>query len=97
MQVVNRLAGSWTGVDDNTVIRQPLPCSNLGHKLEHPLRLVRGKHADVVERGDVPLGQDQEVGARLRIDVADRDEALRRGNVVALAVEPAEEAVLRQR
>jgi hypothetical protein len=31
---------------------------------------------------------------RLRVDVADRDEAARRGDVVAVSIEPAEEAVV---
>ena len=40
------------------------------------------------------LGQDEQVHGRLRVDVADRDEAVGRGDVVALAVELAEEAVV---
>jgi hypothetical protein len=97
VQVEDRLSGPWTGVDDDTVIRQALGCSNLGHELEHSLRLLGGELADLVKRRDVPLGQDEEVRRRLRVDVADGDEALRRGDVVAFAVERAEEAVVRQR
>ena len=97
MQVKDRLAGSRTGVDNDTVIRQALFVSNLGDELEHPLGLVGRELADVVEGVDVPLGQDQQVRLGLRVDVADRDEAVGRGDVVALAVERAEEAVVRQR
>ena len=40
------------------------------------------------------LGQDEQVHRRLRVDVADGDEAVGRGDVVAFAVELAEETVL---
>ena len=56
--------------------------------------LVGGKLADVVEALDVPLGQHQQVRRRLRVDVADRDEAFGTCDVVALAIQLAEEAVL---
>jgi hypothetical protein len=38
----------------------------------------------------VPLREDEQVDGRLRVDVADCDEAVRRGDVIALAVELAE-------
>ena len=69
----------------------------LGDELEHPLRLLRRELADVAERVDVPLGEDEQVRLGLRVDVADRDEAVRLRDVVALADERAEEAVVRQR
>ena len=43
------------------------------------------------------LGQDEDVHGRLRVDVVDRDEAVRGVDVVALADELAEEAVLTRR
>jgi hypothetical protein len=46
---------------------------------------------------DVALGDDEQVRRSLRIDVADGDEALDGGDVVAFAIDPAEEAVVRQR
>src|SRR5690348_13715304 len=90
----NRLARRRAHVDGDTVIRQPLACSDVGDELEHPLRLLRRKLADLAERVDVPLGQDEQVDRRLRLDVADGDKAVGRGHVVALAVELAEEAVV---
>jgi hypothetical protein len=45
----------------------------------------------------VPRGQHQQVGFGFRRDVANRDEAVRCVDMVALDDEPAEEAVLRQR
>ena len=41
----------------------------------------------------MPLGNDEQVRLGLRVDVADRDEALRRRDVVAFADEVAEETV----
>ncbi len=93
----HRLARSRPRVDHQTVIAQALACSHVGQKVEHPLRLVGRKRADVVEAVDVPLGDDEQVRLRLRVDVADGDEAVRGGDVVAFAVQAAEEAILRQR
>src|SRR6516165_5689622 len=90
----HRLARARAHVDGDTVVRQPLACSDVGDELEHPLRLLGRKLADLPERRDVSLGEDEQVDGRLRVDVADGDEAVGCGNVVALAVELAEEAVL---
>lgn len=97
MKMEHRLAGSRTGVDDDTVVAQARSCRNLGDEVEHSLRFVGGKLGDVVEALDVSLGNDEQVRRRLRIDVADGDEAVDGGNMVAFAVELAEEAVVRQR
>ena len=93
----HRLAGSRTGVDDDTVVAQPCFCRNLGDEVEHALRLVGGEVPDVVEALDVPVGDDEQMCGRLRVDVADGDEAVDGGDVVAFAVELAEEAIVRQR
>jgi hypothetical protein len=45
----------------------------------------------------VPLGEDEQVHVRLRVDVADRDEAVSGMDVVALGIQGAEQTVLRQR
>ena len=97
MEVEDRLAGSRSGVDDDTVVLQALACSGFGDEVQHPLRLVGRELGDVVEALDVALGDDEQVRGRLRVDVADGDEAVGRRYVVALAVDPAEEAVVRQR
>jgi hypothetical protein len=97
MEMEHRLAGSRTGVDDDTVVAQACSCRHAGDEVEHALRLLGGELGDVVETFDVPLGNDEQVRRRLRIDVADGDEAVDRGDVVALAVELAEQAVVRQR
>src|SRR5690242_21180752 len=74
------LARRRAHVDGDTVIRQPLACSDVGDELEHPLRLLRRKLADLAERVDVPLGQDEQVDRRLRLDVADGDKAVGHGH-----------------
>src|SRR5258707_3007896 len=94
VQVEDRLSGPCAGIHDDTVVRQPVFCSDFGDEVEHALVLVRAELRDVVERLDVPLGDDEQMRRRLRIDVADRDEAVRARHVVAVAVELAEEAVL---
>ena len=48
-------------VDDHTVVVEPAPARGLGDELEHPLRLVGRKLADLPERLDVPLGDDEQV------------------------------------
>src|ERR1700757_1392904 len=90
----NRLARAWAHVDLDTVIRQPLACRDIGDELEHLLRLLGRKPGDVSECVDVALGDHEQVHRSLRVDVADRDEAVGRGDVIALAVELAEEAVV---
>src|SRR2546422_7741716 len=94
----DRLPGPCARVDDDTVIGQAVLRSYFGYEVEHPLRLAGRELRDLVEARDVPLGQHEQVRLRLRVEVADGDEAVRLGNVIALAVEPAEEAVvIRQR
>src|SRR4051812_19125832 len=90
----DRLPCCRADVDGHTVIRQALARSYLRQKLEHPLRFVGRKLTDVAERVDVPLGEDEEMNRRLRLDVADRDEAIGSRDVVAFAIERAEEAVV---
>jgi hypothetical protein len=45
----------------------------------------------------VPLGDHEQVRVRPRVDVAQRDEAFGLVNVLALSVQLAEKAVVRQR
>jgi hypothetical protein len=97
MEMEHRLAGSRTGVDDDTVVAQARPCRDAGDEVEHSLRLVGGELVDVVEAFDVPLGNDEQVRRSLRVDVGDGDEAVGRSDMVARAIEPAEETVVRQR
>jgi hypothetical protein len=56
VQMENRLARAGAHIDLDTVVGQPLARSDVGNELEHPLRLLRRKLADLVERDDVPLG-----------------------------------------
>jgi len=92
----HRLARPRPRVDHQTVVAQAFACGDVRQEVEHPLRLVGRERADVVEAVDVPLGDDEQMRVRLWVDVADGDEAVRGGDVVAFAVEPAEETVVRQ-
>src|SRR5436190_11820580 len=94
VEMEDRLPSGRANVDNHTVIRQALARSYLRDELEHPLRLVGRKLANLAERVDVPLGDDEQVDGRLRVDVMDRDEAGHRGDVLPLAVERAEEALV---
>jgi len=96
VQVEHSLAAAEPDVDDDAVILEALPGSGLGDELEHPLCLVRRELGDIAERLDVPLGEHEEMGRRLRRDVADRNEPVGSVDMVALPDEPAEEAVLRR-
>src|SRR5437588_9015203 len=93
----DRLPCSRADVDDDTVIGQPLARSDFCDEFEHPFRLVGRKLRDLAEALDMPLRHNEQVRLGLRIDVADRDEALRLRDVLAFPVELAEEAVVRQR
>src|SRR6476620_9921171 len=94
VQVEDRLPGPCAGIHDDTVVRQPAVCSDFGDEVEHPLALVGRELAYVLERLDVTLGQHEQVRIGLRIDVTDSDEPLRRRDVVTLAIELAEKAVV---
>ena len=94
MEVEDRLPCAAPSVDDDTVVAHALACRDLRDEVEHPLGLGGRELGDVVERVDVALGQHEQVRVGLRVDVADGDEAVSGGDVVAVAVEPAEESVL---
>ena len=91
------LAAAGTDVDEHAIVLESGAARNLRDEVEHPLRLVRGELGDVTEGVDVPFRDDQQVRLRLRVDVADRDEAIRLRDVFALLEELAEQAIVRQR
>jgi len=97
VEVEDRLAAPLADVDDDPVVVEALAPRGLRDEVEHPFDLVRGKLADLAKRGHVTLGQHEQVRVRPRIDVAYRDEAVGRGDVVPVGDEAAEQAVLRQR
>ena len=98
MKVEDGLARPGPDVDHDPVVLDTGDLRSLGDKLEHPFRLVGRKSADVTKGVHVALGQYEEVGVGLRVDVADRDEAVTCVDVVALADEVAEETIgVRQR
>ena len=93
----DRLPCPCARVDDDTVIAQPFARCDSCDEFEHALRLVGRKLPDLVEARDVPLGDDEQMRVGLRVDVADRDEAVDGCDVLAVAEERAEEAALNQR
>src|SRR5215472_4909700 len=97
MEVEDRLPSTLADVDDDAVVLEPLLAGGVADEVEHPLRLLGRKLADLAERRNVPLGDDEEVRVGTRVDVADRDEAVALAQVVALAEELAEQAIVRQR
>jgi hypothetical protein len=97
VEVEDRLAGRRSDVDHHAVVLEARVARRLGDELEHPFRLVRRELTDLAEGLDVPLGQDEQMRLRLRIDIADGNEAVGRPDMLALANEPAEEALVRQR
>jgi hypothetical protein len=96
--VEDGLAATGTDVDEHPVILEPGTAGDLRDEVEHPLCLLRGELGDVTERVHVPLREDEQVRLRLRVDVADGDEAVGLRDVVAFLYQLAEEtALLRQR
>ncbi len=91
------LATARTDVDDHAVVPEPRAACDLRDEIEHPLCLIRGELGDVAERVDVPLRQDEQMCLGLGVDVADRNEAVALGDVVALLCKAAEKAIVRQR
>jgi hypothetical protein len=97
VEVEDRLARPRADVHEHAVVGEPRVPGALRDELEHPLRLVGRELRDVDEALDVTLREDEQMSLGLRVDVPDRDEAVRLCDVVAFADEPAEEAILRQR
>jgi hypothetical protein len=93
----DRLPAALAHVREDAVILETGLAGGLCDEVEHPLRLVGRELANLAERRDVPLGQDEQMRVGPRIDVADGDEAIGLRDVVAFLYEFAEEAVLRQR
>ena len=91
------LPSAAADVDDHAIVLEPRLARGVGDEPKQRPRLVRIEIGDVAERVDVSLGNDEEVRRRLRRDIPDRDEAVSLPDVIAFAVEPAEEAVVRQR
>jgi hypothetical protein len=56
VQVEDRLPAAGPDVDDDAVVLEPDLARGLGDELEHPLRLLGRKLADVAERLDMALG-----------------------------------------
>ena len=97
MEMKHGLPSARADVHDDLVVGQPGAFRRLGDELEHALRLVGVELGDVTERVDVMLRQHEQVHGRLRVDVLDRNKAFVRVDVVAVAVQVAEEAVLMRR
>jgi hypothetical protein len=97
VQVKDRLAGSRTNVNGHAIVLETHLLGRPRDELEHALRLVRRKLADLLEARDVPLGKDEQVHIGLWVDVANGDEAVGGVDVIAVGVQVAEEAVVRQR
>jgi hypothetical protein len=93
VQVEDRLAAAGADVDEHAVVLEPGAAGRLGDEVEDALRLLGRELGDVAERVDVSLRNDEQMRLGLRVDVADRDQALGRRDVLALARELAEEAV----
>ncbi len=97
MQVEDGLARTRPDVDDDLVVLEAGGARGVGDELEHAERFVGRKLADVPEGLDVPLRDHEHVRVGVRVDVPDRDEPLRRVDVVAAFVQLAEETAFRQR
>ena len=83
MEMEDRLPASLAYVHEHAVILEPRLARGLRDEVQHPLRLVGRKLADLAERRHVPLGQDEQVRVGPGIDVADGDEAVGLRDVVA--------------
>jgi hypothetical protein len=97
VEVEHRLPRALAHVDDHAVVVEPRLACGVGDELEHSLRVLGRELVDLAKARDVPFGQDEQVRLRLRCDVADRDEPVGGVDVIAIADERAEQAVLRQR
>src|SRR5688500_16926331 len=94
MQVEDRLTAAGTDVDEHAIVLEAGAARRLGDEREHPPRLLRRELRDLAEGVDVPLGQYEQMRVGLRVDIADRHEAVGPGDVIAFPHELAEEAVV---
>jgi hypothetical protein len=97
VEMEHRLAAALAHVHDDPIVLEAGVARGLGYEIQHPLGLAGREIADLAEARDMPLGEDEEVGIGSRIDVANRDESVGLGDVIAFTYELAEETVLRQR
>jgi hypothetical protein len=97
VEVEDRLSRPRADVDEHAVVGEARVPGDLRDEGEHPLRLVGWELRDLAEALDVALREDEQMGLGLRVDVPNRDEAVRLRDMITLADEAAEEAVLRQR
>src|SRR5215213_6485391 len=97
MQVEDGLAAAGADVHQHPVVGEANVAGGGGDEVEHALGLLRRKLGNLAKRVDVPLGEHEQMRLGLRIDVSDRYEAVGLRNVVAVARELAEEAIVRQR
>jgi hypothetical protein len=97
MQVEDRLARAAPDVDADAVVLEADLARRLRDELEHPLGLFGRELTDLAKRVHVPFRDDEQVRLGSRIDVTDGDEAVGDGDVLPLADEAAEEALVRQR
>ena len=70
VEVEDGLAGGRADVHLHLVVLEARVAGRLGDELEHPVGLAGRELADVAERVDVMLGDDEQVHGRLRVDVA---------------------------
>src|SRR5580765_6016802 len=94
VQMEDGLPRTLADVDDDLVVVEPGGACSVGDENQHPACLVGRELADLAKRLDVTLRDDEQMGFRLRVDIPDREEAGGRVDVVALAVELAEKAVV---
>jgi hypothetical protein len=97
VEVEDGLARGLADVDEHAVVAQARLARRVGDEGEHSLRLLGRELVDLAEGVDVALWEDEQVRLRLRVDVADGNEPVPLVDVIALADEFAEEAVVRQR
>src|SRR5436190_24322002 len=93
----DRLARPRADVDENAIVGEAPLLGGLRDEVEHSFRFVGRELGNVAEAVHVALRQDEQMRLGLRIDVPNRNETVRSRDVITLAEEAAEEAVLRQR
>ena len=97
VQVEDRLPAALADIDDDAIVLEPGVARGVPDEIEHPLRLVGRKLADLAKGRHVAFRDHEEMRVGARVDVPDGDEAVAFADVITLTDEVAEEAVVRQR